>query len=117
MKRSILIAIIFFLYIFPTACGKNRLDTTIHTEEDASDYLLAKLIDSGYDTEGTDFVPEPFIADQNWFSEKNNVWYFAWGKSTEEMLTAEKYFAVTDDWEFWEYDGVNHTWLTIAQED
>ncbi|MFT3984626.1 MAG: hypothetical protein QM697_12015 [Lachnospiraceae bacterium] len=92
--------------------GENVM--TINTMEHASAYLLDKLAESGYDTDGTAVIPEPFIADDNWFAEKNNVWYFAWGKSIEEKLMAEKYFAVTDDWEFWEYDGLHHKWLNLA---
>ena len=90
---------------------------TINTEEDASAYLLDKLIEIGYDTQGTALVAAPDYDDGGLFSQKGDVWFFAWGKNTAEKFTAEKHFAVTYDWEFWEYDVLNDEWLNIDHED
>lgn len=80
----------------------------IYNEDEASSYLLDKLDEAGYDIRETAAVYEPNKADA-WFGEMA-VWYFAWGKSTPEKFTAEKHFAVTYDWEIWEYDVLNEEW-------
>jgi hypothetical protein len=78
-------------------------------EDRASGYLLDRLILAGYEMDGTAVVTEQGDGESPF--EDMGAWYFAWGKNTPEKFTAEKHFAVTNDWEIWEYDVLNDDWL------
>jgi hypothetical protein len=80
----------------------------ILSAEEASEYLFEELKKAGVDTAETAVVEEPDGGDP-WFGDME-VWYFAWGKNTAEKFTAESRFAVTYDWEIWEYDVVEDGW-------
>lgn len=80
----------------------------IYNEDEASDYLLEKLTEAGYVTNGTAVLADPDGGD-SWFGDMA-VWYFDWGLNTSEKFTAEKHFAITYDWEMWEYNALDDEW-------
>jgi len=91
-------------FYFAHADGRGH----IYEEDEASSYLLEKLTEAGIDMQGAAIVAEREEGDP-WFGEMA-VWYFAWGENTPEKFTAQKHFAITYDWEVWEYDTPNDEW-------
>jgi len=80
----------------------------IYNEDEASSYLMSMLEENGYDMNDTAIVVDESGGDA-WFGDMA-VWYFTQGMNTSSKFTAEKYFAVTYDWEIWAYDTANEEW-------
>ena len=92
-------------FYFNHADGRGHL----YDAFEAADYLIETLTAAGYNMTGTAVIEDEDGGDA-WFGDMA-VWYFSWGGGEPGQYTAEGYFAVTYDWEVWQYDTASDEWL------
>ncbi len=98
---------------YPDKCPKTQKKFVIADEIAAEDYLLEMLSGiKGFNFKKYEIVPEELEV----FPPASNhmEWYFGYGAKTKGDFYPERFFAVTEYGDIFEYDEVEDDWFTLA---